>query len=166
MIKYDEFRFSLERFHRDNLYVISASYILLGDLVKIRPDNELVAIKRGNTYREETIKTLEKLGYNLEPAKNIALSDVIGVNRLQKLNPRLVNGKMKLDLSKINVELAVVNRKFVVTENKFSCFSAYDLEAKTPFGYHPIEQFLEQPKWLLPHLNSNRIQSFNTKRSL
>ena len=73
---------------------------------------------------------------------------------------------MKLDLSEINVGLAVVNRKFVVTKNKFSYFSAYDLESKTPFGYHPIEQFSEQPEWLLPHLNSNSIQSFNTKRSL
>ena len=73
---------------------------------------------------------------------------------------------MELDLSEINDILAVVNRKFVVTENKFSYYSAYNLEAKSPFGYHPIEQFTEQSEWLLPHLNSNRIQSFNTKRSL
>lgn len=166
MIKYDEFRFSLERFHHDNLYVISASYVLLGDLVKARPDNELVTIKPGDTYREETIKALEKLGYNLTPTKNIALSDIIGVKRLKKLNARLVNEKMELDLSEINDILAVVNRKFVVTENKFSYYSAYNLEANSPFGYHPIERFSEQPEWLLPHLNSNRIQSFNTKRSL
>lgn len=76
MIKYDDIRFSLERFHHDDLYVISASYVLLGNLVKAQSDNELVAIHPGDNCREETMKTLEKLGYNLKPAVMLsALND-------------------------------------------------------------------------------------------
>lgn len=91
-------------------------------------------------------------------------SSIIDYNQdlISSLKPELVNGKMKLDLNKLNKILKCANRKFVITENKFHCYAAYNLAGDSPFGYHPIEKSFEQPDWLLPYLNSKRIHAHKT----
>ena len=46
MIKYDDFRFSSKRFRHNSLYVISASYVLLGNLITIHSDTESTSNQR------------------------------------------------------------------------------------------------------------------------
>ena len=159
MSKYDAFRFSLERFHHDQQYIISASYIALGNLISLKPDSEM-------TSEEKEAQNFLQKGhyYNLTLAQNIKPSAIIGHKQdlVSVLKPELINGQMKLDLSELNDILKKVNRKFVITENKFHCYAAYNLAGDSPFGYHPIEKSFEQPDWLLPHLNSKRIHAHKT----
>lgn len=156
MLKYDGFRFSLERFHHDQQYIVSASYITLGDLIALKPDNEM-------TDEEKEAQNFLQKGhyYNLTLAQNINPSAIIGHNQdsTALLKPELINGQMKLELNKLNGILKKANRKFIITENKFHCYAAYNLAGDTPFGYHPIEKYFEQPDWLLPHLNSKQIHT-------
>ena len=159
MSEYDAFRFSLEHFHHDQQYIISASYITQGNLILLKPDSEM-------TNEEKEAQNFLQKGhyYNLTLAQNIKPSAIIGHKQdlVSVLKPELINGQMKLDLSELNDILKKVNRKFVITENKFHCYAAYNLAGDSPFGYHPIEKSFEQPDWLLPYLNSKRIHAHKT----
>lgn len=159
MPKYDVFRFSLKRFHHDHQYVISASYITTGKLVALKPDDKM-------TDQEKEAQDFLQQGhyYNLTPAQSINLSAIFGYNQSPTwlLKLKLINGKMELDIDKLNKILKRVNRKFIITENKFYCYAAYNLAGDTQFGYHPIEKYFEQPPWLSPHLNSEQIHTHKT----
>lgn len=150
---YNILYFPVQRFKENDREIISANFLINGDLKILDPakENDPEMKKSQNIY-------IGALLGDIEPVNNIALTDIFIAYRFDSFLPiTLENNHVIINpekLEKANQVLASVNRTLTINPITFQGYSAYNYNKY--FGRKWINQYEIQngqiPDWLSNHL--------------